>query len=182
MSEVEDWQDRDELTPEELAEFKASLEFERDRVLSRLKTRVEDAVGESEALPDEADQAQQFTEQAYMLRLADKEQKLLRQISRALKKFQTGEYGFCEGTGDLINPARLRIRPWTRYSIEYKEEQERERRGFARKDRNEVPRAMRAAVGRGGVEGAPPLDFDKSLQKLDSNGFDNDDAASDDDE
>jgi len=32
-----------------------------------------------------------------------------------------------DDTGDLINPARLRLRPWTRYSLEYKEQLEREK-------------------------------------------------------
>ncbi len=135
-NETEDWHDKDEYSDEELAEFRQLLLDERERVMARLRMRVSEAVGDTQAMPDESDQAQQLTEQAYMLRLADKEQKLLKLIDKALKKFAEDEYGFCEGTGDLINPARLRLRPWTRYSIEYKEEQERIKKGFATKRNN----------------------------------------------
>jgi len=127
----DDWEDRDELTPEELAEFKGLLYEERDKVLDSLRKHIREGVGDAENLPDEADQAKDISDRAYLVRLADKEQKLLREIDHALKKFEDDEYGFCEGTGDLINPARLRLRPWTRYSIDYKESQERSKKALA---------------------------------------------------
>lgn len=140
----EDWHDKDEFTPEELAEFKELLLEEREKVKARLRSHVTEAVGDSSAMPDESDQAQQLTEQAFVLRLADKEQKLLKLINLALRKFENDEYGYCEGTGDLINPARLKLRPWTRYSIDYKEEQERARKGFAPK--RDTRRELNGAV------------------------------------
>ncbi len=73
------------------------------------------------------DVANRVSEQAYLLRLSDKEQKLLKQVNKALAKFELGEYGICEGTGEPIIFKRLKARPWTRYSIEYKEQLERER-------------------------------------------------------
>ena len=132
MAKQDDWMDKDEYSSEELEEFKAILLAEKAKVLERLRNRVSEAVGDSNPMPDESDQAQQLTEQAFVLRLADKETKLLRLIDKAVKKFETGDYGFCEGTGDLINPARLRLRPWTRYSIDYKEDQERAKKGYAK--------------------------------------------------
>ncbi|MBX3211155.1 MAG: TraR/DksA C4-type zinc finger protein [Labilithrix sp.] len=62
-----------------------------------------------------------------MLRLADKERKLLVEIDRALAKFESDTYGICEGTGEPIGLRRLEARPWTRFSIAYKEQLERER-------------------------------------------------------
>ncbi len=128
----DNWMDKDVFSREELEAFKKILLEEKAKVLERLRTRVSEAVGDSNPMPDESDQAQKLTEQAFVLRLADKETKLLRLIDKALKKFMAGDYGFCEGTGDLINPARLQLRPWTRYSIDYKEEQERAKKGFAK--------------------------------------------------
>ena len=57
-----------------------------------------------------------------------KERKLLNQIELALRKIAEEEYGFCEGTGEPISKKRLALRPWTRYSIEYKEELERRKK------------------------------------------------------
>ncbi len=62
------------------------------------------------------------------MRFADKERKLLVQITSALEKLEEGDYGVCEGTGEPIAIKRLELRPWTRYSVEYKEQVERERK------------------------------------------------------
>lgn len=61
--------------------------------------------------------------------MAERDAKLLREINHALVKCEDGTYGYCEGTGEEpIGRARLKVRPWTRYSIAYKEEIELERR------------------------------------------------------
>jgi DnaK suppressor protein len=78
------------------------------------------------------DLATRQSEQAYLLRLADKEQKKLQEIDRALAKFERGEYGYCEGTGEPIGMKRLALRPWARHGIEFKERLERERGGRAK--------------------------------------------------
>jgi len=59
------------------------------------------------------------------LRILDKEVKLLREVERALKKFEKKEFGLCEGTMEPIGYARLKARPWARYSVTHKEELER---------------------------------------------------------
>ena len=51
---------------------------------------------------------------------------MLREVERALEKVQDETYGLCEGTEEPIGYARLKLRPWTRYSVTYKEEFERE--------------------------------------------------------
>ena len=56
----------------------------------------------------------------------DRDAKLLREVERALEKIKDGTFGYCEGTGEPIGYARLKLRPWTRYSVTYKEELERE--------------------------------------------------------
>jgi len=76
---------------------------------------------------DDVDQASLNHETGVVLRIADKEQKLLTEIDAALEKFAKGRYGVCEGTGDPIGYARLAIRPWARHGVAYKELLERER-------------------------------------------------------
>jgi DnaK suppressor protein len=121
--------EEEEISDEDLAAFKKRLIEERALVKERMNRRVTEAVFEPEALPDEIDQASRESEQISLLRIADKERKLLAEIEHALAKFETGEYGICEGTGDFIGRRRLSARPWTRYSIHYKEKLERQKRG-----------------------------------------------------
>ncbi len=119
----------EDLSDEELEWFRSRLLAERAKVRERLSRHVRESVFDLESLPDEIDQASRESEQTAMLRLADKERKLLAQIERALGKFDTGEYGICEGTSDPIGRKRLRARPWTRHSIHFKELLERQKKG-----------------------------------------------------
>ncbi len=93
------------------------LVSERERVLKGLGEHLGDAISNIDPLSDEMDIAQRHSEQAYLMRFADKERKLLGEIANALEKMETGEYGLCEGTGEPIAPRRLELRPWTRYSV-----------------------------------------------------------------
>ena len=122
----EEQEDR-ELTKKDLEGLKKALLEERGRVLSRLDSHVTQATEDRDNLADEMDMATRHSDQAYLLRLADKEHKLLAEIDHALAKFEHGTYGVCEGTGEPIELRRLEIRPWTRYSLEYKEQLEREK-------------------------------------------------------
>ena len=117
--------DDEELTPEELEYYQKRLEEERKNVKSRLAARIRQMDVSAERPADELDQAGRLSNQAFVLKLADKERKLLNQIEHALAKLEKGDYGLCEGTGEQISRKRLELRPWTRYSIEYKEELER---------------------------------------------------------
>jgi DnaK suppressor protein len=127
-----DADDEEDLTPEILKEMRKRLEEERTKVLSRLQSHVAGAVEDNDNLADEIDLASRHADQAYLLRLADKERKLLAEIDHALAKFDEGQYGLCEGTGEPIDVRRLRVRPWTRYSTVYKEQLEAAKRGRAR--------------------------------------------------
>lgn len=124
-----DDEEDEELTEAELASFKKRLLEERSTVRDRMQRRVTEAVYDPEALPDEIDQASRESEQISLLRIADKERKLLAEIEHSLLKFESGEFGTCEGTGDFIGRRRLDARPWTRYSIHHKEKLERQKKG-----------------------------------------------------
>ncbi len=117
----------DYFSEEELKGLKKALLEERRRVVARLGNHVSQATEDRDNLADEMDMATRHSDQAYLLRLADKEHKLLAEIDRALAKFPDGTYGICEGTHEPIDLKRLEIRPWTRYSLEHKEQLEREK-------------------------------------------------------
>jgi DnaK suppressor protein len=74
---------------------------------------------------DEVDQASAMVEQNLMFRLLDRDRKLLGEIEHALAKVDSGDFGYCEGTGEAIPKRRLELRPWCRHSVKYKEKLER---------------------------------------------------------
>jgi DnaK suppressor protein len=119
------------LTKKELDKYKKQLLTLRDELGGRIRERASTARVDENDLIEEMDQANRATEEAFNMRLLDKEVKLLREIDYALQKFDEGTYGICEGTDEQISRARLDARPWTRYSVSYKEQLEREKKGRA---------------------------------------------------
>jgi DnaK suppressor protein len=120
------------LSAKDVAHLRELLLQERLGVLGRLENHVGEVTSDDSILTDEIDIASRHQDQAFLLRLADKERKLLKEIDRALTKIEDGSYGVCEGTGEPIGLRRLEARPWARYSIAYKEQLEREEGGRKR--------------------------------------------------
>jgi DnaK suppressor protein len=116
-----------ELDAQEIARLHAELLRTRDDVSSRSRERAREALAETSRSGDDADQASSSATQAFDLRLAEKDRKLLELIEHALEKFAGDTYGICEGTGDPIAVARLRLRPWARFSVDHKQRLERDR-------------------------------------------------------
>lgn len=114
-----------QLTSAQERELVQMLEEKRAELLSKLKQRRTGATTE-QTPGDEADIASEDAEVSLETRLMDRDAKLLREVERALEKVAEGSYGLCEGTDEPIGYARLKLRPWTRYSVTYKEELERE--------------------------------------------------------
>jgi len=115
------------LTQAQINKLHSKLLAEKERLLADIAKHIGEATAEADVLPDEADLANRHAQQAYLLRYADKENKLLRLVQRAISKMGTGDYGICEGTEEPIAFKRLELRPWTRYSVEHKEELERQK-------------------------------------------------------
>ena len=115
------------LSREELENFRSLLLIERDKLLEKSQQLVKAGnieLDKNEML-DEVDLASATTEQNLTFKLLDRDRKLLGEIEHALEKIKTGEYGFCEGTGEPIPKRRLEVRPWCRHSVKYKEQLER---------------------------------------------------------
>ena len=75
--------------------------------------------------PDLADRASAETDHALELRTRDRERKLIKKINGALDLIGTGEYGYCEETGEPISIARLKARPNATMTLEAQELHER---------------------------------------------------------
>jgi len=86
-----------------------------------------------EAYADPTDRATLESDRALLLRMRDRERKLLTKINEAFSRIESGVYGRCEECGDEIGIERLRARPVTTLCIACKSAQEaRERLGSAR--------------------------------------------------
>lgn len=75
--------------------------------------------------PDIADRASLESERALELRTRDRGRKLISKIDDALRRIETGDYGYCEDSGEPINIRRLMARPIATLSIEAQERHER---------------------------------------------------------
>ncbi len=121
--------DTETLTQQELDEFKQNLLQARRDIIDKAKQAVVSGnihLDKNEMM-DEVDLASATVEQNLTFRLLDRDRKLLAEIDHALKKIDNGTYGLCEGTGEQIPKRRLKLRPWCRHSVRYKESVERMR-------------------------------------------------------
>ncbi len=112
---------------DELEVFRDLLVTERNKILAKARKAMEDGniqIDKNEMM-DEVDQASAMVDQNLTFRLLDRDRKLLSEIEHAISKLDSGDYGYCEGTGEPIPKRRLELRPWCRHSVKYKEKLER---------------------------------------------------------
>ena len=64
------------------------------------------------------------------LRFLDRQTKLLPKIDDAIKRINTGDFGYCAVTGEPIGVRRLLLRPTATLCAEEKQRQERQERNF----------------------------------------------------
>ncbi len=87
-----------------------------------------EGMNEKENFPDPTDRASLESNRNFILRMRDRERKLIFKIQEALRRLDEGEYGICESCGEKISVARLKARPVTTLCIECKSDQESEER------------------------------------------------------
>jgi DnaK suppressor protein len=75
--------------------------------------------------PDATDRASSETDWSIELRRRDRQRKLVSKIDAALRRLETGEYGYCLVTGEPIALARLDARPIATMTVEAQERHER---------------------------------------------------------
>ena len=116
--------DEEYMSDAQLEHFKAILLDWKSQLIGeadRTKTYIQD---ESSAMPDINDRATQEEEFALALRTRDRERKLLKKVEQALARIESGEYGWCEETGEPIGLSRLIARPTANLSLEAQERRE----------------------------------------------------------
>jgi RNA polymerase-binding transcription factor len=82
--------------------------------------------------PDPTDRASLEASRNSVLRIRDRERKLIFKIQEALQRLENGEYGICEECGEEIGIGRLKARPVTTLCITCKSSQEIEERKMKR--------------------------------------------------
>lgn len=110
-------------------------EFFRKLLTERLDALLDDAVrtmtnmtDEEESFPDPTDRASVESDRNFVLRIRDRERKLISKIREALDRIDKGTYGICEECGEEISEQRLLARPVTTLCIDCKTSQEEDER------------------------------------------------------
>jgi DnaK suppressor protein len=115
--------DKDYMNAAQLAFFKARLQqLERDLLKNADETT--EHLRETVLVPDPADRATIEEEHALELRTRDRERKLLKKVQQSLAAIETGDYGWCEETGEPIGIPRLLARPTATLSLEAQQRRE----------------------------------------------------------
>ena len=79
---------------------------------------------DKENFPDPTDRAALEFNRNFMLRIRDRERKLITKIDEALARIEHGTYGLCEECEEEIGVERLKARPVTTLCIDCKAAQE----------------------------------------------------------
>jgi DnaK suppressor protein len=74
--------------------------------------------------PDPTDRASWESDRNFLLRIRERERKLITKIAEALERIEEGTFGICERCGEPISEKRLEARPVTTLCINCKQEQE----------------------------------------------------------
>ena len=110
--------------------FRARLQQQKDDLLSNAGETTEHLREDTTIVPDPADRATIEEEHALELRTRDRERKLLKKISQSLGRLDSGDYGYCDETGEPIGLARLLARPTATLSLEAQQRRELKQKMF----------------------------------------------------
>ena len=109
--------EKDYMNDRQLAFFRNRLQ-EMEKELSSNAGETTEHLRETVVVPDPADRATIEEEHALELRTRDRERKLLKKVQAAIQRIDSGDYGWCEETGEPIGVARLLARPTATLSLE----------------------------------------------------------------
>jgi DnaK suppressor protein len=104
--------------------FKALLTERLGELLSQADNTVSGMKNPNDNFPDPTDRASLEADRNFMLRIRDRESKLIKKIKKALDRIENGTFGICEKCGEDISIPRLKARPVTTQCIECKTKEE----------------------------------------------------------
>ena len=110
---------------EKLLYFKGHLEgMLHDLLVEAGKTASDMRQDSNGDFPDPTDRASLESDRNFLLRIKDRERRLITKVKEALDRIDNGTFGICESCGRPISEKRLMARPVTTLCIECKTEGE----------------------------------------------------------
>jgi len=110
---------------EDIHFFKQLLTEQLETLLGQANIVVHDLIKKDrETSPDPVDCASFESERGTMLRIRDRESKLIRKVQRSLENLENGGFGICEMCEKEIAIERLKARPVTTHCIKCKTKME----------------------------------------------------------
>ncbi|MBW8893027.1 MAG: RNA polymerase-binding protein DksA, partial [Burkholderiales bacterium] len=122
--------DSEYMNAKQIEFFRAKLTELKDGVLSNAGETTEHLREDTTIVPDPADRATIEEEHALELRTRDRERKLLKKIVQSIARLDSGEYGYCDETGEPIGLGRLIARPTATLSLEAQQRRELKQKMF----------------------------------------------------
>ncbi len=104
--------------------FKEYLTERLQDLLNQADTTVSGMTETKENFPDPTDRAALEADRNFMLRIRDREAKLIKKIKSALERIENDTYGICDSCGEDITLKRLKARPVTTQCINCKSKEE----------------------------------------------------------
>jgi DnaK suppressor protein len=104
--------------------FRKFLNKRLEELLSHADNTVSGMTTPKENFPDPTDRASLEADRNFMLRIRDRENKLIKKIKKALDRIEIGTFGVCEKCGEEISVKRLKARPVTTLCIDCKTKEE----------------------------------------------------------
>ena len=109
----------------QLEYFRRKLLIWKQELLDQSAETIDSLQDSARNVPDIADRASEETDRALELRTRDRQRKLVAKIDAALRRIDSGEFGYCEVSGEPISLKRLDARPIATMTLEAQEKHER---------------------------------------------------------
>ena len=128
--EVKAMPDAEYMNEKQLAFFRAKLSVLKQDIHNSAGKTTETLREDTAVVPDPADRATIEEEHALELRTRDRERKLLKKIEQSIARIDSGDYGYCDETGESIGVGRLIARPTANLSLEAQQRRELKQKMF----------------------------------------------------
>jgi DnaK suppressor protein len=113
-----------------LEKFRKLLNEELARLISEAAQTLNGMSQDKALFPDPTDRASLEADRNFLLRIRDRERKLILKIQEALARIDEGTFGICQQCGGEISETRLLARPVATLCVDCKQLQEKEEKQF----------------------------------------------------